>query len=560
MAIYHFEAKVIMRGTGRSVVAAAAYASCSKMYNKYDGIMHDYVKKRGNIYSEIFLPSNAPTEWQDRSELWNAVEAAEKSKDSRLARELIVALPIELQLDEWKSILKKFITENCVDKGMCADVNIHNTDGHNPHAHILLTVCPLDDKGKWQSKTQKEYLCKRGDDEQGFTADEFKAAQADGWEKQYQYFVGKKKVYMAPSEAMAQGLERASKNPKSTRYGRQNPICAEWNSEEQITKWRKAWEDVVNLKLERKQLDERIDCRSFKSRGIDEQPTIHEGVTARIIEKCGGVSDRCELNRQIKADNILLRKLKELVHSLENTAAKIAEKLENIRNNLITLKYKFIFNKKQIKQVEAEKQITPNLIKQFRDLSEEIEQKTAEYKKIKAEKNACSPLNIFKQNQLSKQMEALSKEIKELKSEKEFVLFELGCKTDNDVNIIEQNYKYNLDAAEKLKARNTYLQTEYKSEKANYIEIKNDIPPENISAVQAERTEIQADGIHQTRRELENIYKDKFDDNVFAEAQDTVNDDLGEKALKKSLMEQIHREHTQQKFIYNKLKNNEIER
>lgn len=252
MVIYHFEAKVITRGTGRSVVAAAAYASCSQIYNEYDGIHHDYVKKRGNVYSEIFLPSNAPTEWQNRAELWNAVEAAEKSKDSRLARELIVALPVELQLDEWKSILHKFIKENCVDKGMCADVNIHDTDGHNPHAHILLTVRPLDEKGKWQAKTQKEYLCKRSYEERGFTADEFKAAQTDGWEKQYQYFVGKKKIYITHSEAIAQGLERANKYPKSTKYGRQNPICAEWNSEEQITKWRKAWEDVINLELERK--------------------------------------------------------------------------------------------------------------------------------------------------------------------------------------------------------------------------------------------------------------------------------------------------------------------
>lgn len=84
---------------------------------------------------------------------------------------------------------------------MCADVNIHDTDGHNPHAHILLTIRPLDDKGKWQAKTQKEYLCKRGDEEREFTADEFRTAQTDGWEKQYQYFIGKKKVYMTPSEA-----------------------------------------------------------------------------------------------------------------------------------------------------------------------------------------------------------------------------------------------------------------------------------------------------------------------------------------------------------------------
>ena len=563
MAIYHFEAKVITRGTGRSVVAAAAYASCSQIYNDYDGINHDYTRKQGCVYSEIFLPTNVPTEWQDRAELWNAVEAAEKSKDSQLARELIVALPIELQIDEWKSILKTFITENCVDKGMCADVSIHDTDGHNPHAHILLTMRPLDDKGKWQAKTQKEYLCKRGDDEQGFTADEFKSAQADGWEKQYQYFVGKKKIYMTPSEAKAQSLERASKNPKSTRYGRQNPICAEWNSEEQITVWRKAWEDVTNVELKRKNALEHIDCRSFKDRGIDEQPTIHKGVTARIIEQRGGVSERCEMNRQIRKDNALLRELKALVNKLsevvENTTAKIVEELENIRNNLIMLKYKFIFNKKQIKQVETEKQLIPNLIKQFRELSDDIEDKTAEYKKTKAEKNACSPLNIFRQSQLSKQLEVLSKEIKELKSDKKFVLFELGCKTDNDIDIIEQNYKYNLDVAEKLKVRNSDLKSEYTTEKANYIEIKNNIQTENTEAVQAERTEIQAGGIRQTRIALENTYKGKFDDDIFAEAQTAVNNDLYEKPLRKSLVWQLQRELPQQKPFFRERRNYEHE-
>ena len=157
MAIYHFEAKVITRSEGRSAVAAAAYASCTQIYNDYDGITHDYTRKRGCEYSEIFLPANASSEWQSRENLWNAVEAAEKSKDSRLARELVVTLPVELGLDEWKGILKDFIQENCVDKGMCADVSLHDTDGHNPHAHILLTVRPLNDKGKWQPKTQKEY-------------------------------------------------------------------------------------------------------------------------------------------------------------------------------------------------------------------------------------------------------------------------------------------------------------------------------------------------------------------------------------------------------------------
>lgn len=104
---------------------------------------------------------------------------------------------------------------------MCADFCIHDTDGHNPHAHIMLTVRPLDQNGKWQSKTEKEYLCVKNGEKRGFTSAEFKSAQADGWEKQYQYFVGKKKVYMPPP-SQAEGLERVSKYPKSTRYGSKN--------------------------------------------------------------------------------------------------------------------------------------------------------------------------------------------------------------------------------------------------------------------------------------------------------------------------------------------------
>ena len=100
---------------------------------------------------------------------------------------------------------------------------------------------PLDERGKWQYKTEKEYLCMKNGEERGFTAAEFRAAQNEGWEKQYPYKVGKKKVYMTPSAAEAQGLVRADKHPKSTRYGRQNPISEHWNSEEQLVTWRAAW-------------------------------------------------------------------------------------------------------------------------------------------------------------------------------------------------------------------------------------------------------------------------------------------------------------------------------
>ena len=140
MAIYHLEAKVVSRGAGRSAVAASAYLSCSRLYNDYDGIQHDYTKKQGLVWQKVFLPEYAPQEWQDRKKLWNAVEEVETAKDSRLAREFVVALPIELSREEQIELLQEFIQEQFLSDGMCADAAIHDTDGHNPHAHILLTV------------------------------------------------------------------------------------------------------------------------------------------------------------------------------------------------------------------------------------------------------------------------------------------------------------------------------------------------------------------------------------------------------------------------------------
>ena len=198
MAIYHLETKVVSRGSGRSAVAAAAYMSCSQILNEYDGVQHDFTRKRGLDWQQVFLPEYAPAKWHDRGVLWNNIEESEKTKDSRLAREVVAALPIEPGKDSWQMLLTEFVQEQFVADGMCADVAIHDTDGHNPHAHIMLTVRPLDEQGKWQYKTEKEHLCVKGSEERGFTAAEFKAAQAGGWEKQYQYKVGKKKIYMAP--------------------------------------------------------------------------------------------------------------------------------------------------------------------------------------------------------------------------------------------------------------------------------------------------------------------------------------------------------------------------
>lgn len=537
IAIYHFEAKMISRGTGRSVVAAAAYASCSKIYNVYDGMMHDYTRKHGCVYSEIFLPSNAPPEWQDRTELWNAVEAAEKAKDSRLARELIVALPVEIGLDEWKAILKDFISKQCVNKGMCADVSIHDTDGHNPHAHILLTMRPIDDKGKWQAKTQKEYLCKRGDEERGFTAAEFKTAQADGWEKQYQYKVDKKKLYMTPTEAEQQGYERVSKNPKSTRYGRQNPICAEWNSEEQVLRWRKAWEGVTNKALEQNSIDARVDCRSFKECGIDEQPTIHEGVSAHIIEQRGGVSERCEMNRQIKADNALLLEIKKqikklsaiVVDKVKKTVLDFANTLENLRNRYIFNRYEITQNENistELKQYNTTIDVT---VQRYNGIVQQLDNKITELKKMKAEQKHLNPIHIFRHKELTEHIDKTEKEIKKLQNLKSAFLDKMSCKSEKDIPQYKALHIKNDDIIIEIAANNTELEKQCADDKAEFISIKKSIPSEDMVAVQAERYTIHDEYTKSNIQKLQEKYGRKYSYDIYKDVEADVNMELHEK-------------------------------
>lgn len=426
MAIYHFEAKVISRGTGRSAVAASAYMSCFQILNDYDGIYHDYTRKQGLVWQQVFLPDYAPREWLDRAVLWNAVEGTEKTKDSRLAREFVVALPVELDKNGWQKILTEFIRQNFVADGMCADVAIHNTDGHNPHAHIMLTVRPLNKNGTWQHKTEKEYLCIRNGEEKGFTSSEYAKAVFEGWEKQYPYMVNGKKKYLPPSQA--EDYERASKYPKSTKYGRQNPISERWNSDEQLVLWRKAWADEVNKYLEP---ENHIDSRSHSERGLDEQPTVHEGVIARRLEEKGIISERCELNRQIKADNRLLRTLKyefaKLKKAVANTLPAVAEALESIRMNLIVLHYKvfsgFVEHNEIIRTLRS---IAPEL-ESYKDIVDEIKKKSTERKALIKEKQSIPVIMILKHREFAKRISELTEELEELQTEKKIILNNLYC-------------------------------------------------------------------------------------------------------------------------------------
>lgn len=484
--------------------------------------------------------------------LWNAVEENEKTKDSRLAREFVVALPIELSEAQWEKLLSDFISGTFVADGMCADVAIHDPypPGHNPHAHIMLTVRPLDEKGNWQYKTQKEYLCVKNGEEQGFTADEFKIAQTEGWEKQYQYKVGRKKVYLPPSEAENHGYERASKHPKSTKFGRQNPIAERWNSEEQLVLWRAAWADVTNRHLETAGHEERIDHRSHADRGLTEQPTIHEGVVARALEKKGIVSERCEINRQIKADNVLLRELKatvkKLMQAVKNTIPAIAEAMEKLRSSILIFSYQLRYigagKNSMGKRVEA---VKPEL-ERYVGLVQQIKVKSKERKNLIAEKRETLFYQVPKLHDLTRYIAELTEEIEKLKTEKEMLLRSLGCADDAGISDVKKEITTLEGALKKLSGQEAKYLAELGEALKQYAELKEQVAGMDDAELMEARFDVREERERSAVEKVKSAYSEKYDPMLMHESKRDVSNLLHEEAEARSVREFVRRKQQQQ--------------
>lgn len=154
MASYHLSAKILSRSSGRSAVAAASYRARTQIKDVRQGMTFDYSQKNDLGHSEILAPENSPEWVYDRAELWNRVEANEKRKDAQLMREIEVALPKELNTEEQAELLREFCNDNFVNKGMIADINVHQ-DGNNPHAHIMLTMRKV--KGEGFGKKERSW-------------------------------------------------------------------------------------------------------------------------------------------------------------------------------------------------------------------------------------------------------------------------------------------------------------------------------------------------------------------------------------------------------------------
>ena len=273
MAIYHCSIKIIKRSQGRSVVAAAAYRSGQKLTNEWDGITHDYTKKGGVVHSEILLPAHAPSEFSDRSSLWNSVEKIEKNRNAQLAREIEIALPTEIDRKSQIRLVRKYVQDIFVSAGMCVDFSIHDKGDGNPHAHIMLTLRPLNERGEWGAKCRKEY-------------------DLDG---------------------NSQRIPLLGGGFKSHRVN-----TTDWNDPGKAEVWRAAWADACNQALEQIGRPERIDHRSYARQGIDQVSTVHMGVAATQMERRGLVTEKGTVNRKIAAQNRLLKEIKARITRLYN--------------------------------------------------------------------------------------------------------------------------------------------------------------------------------------------------------------------------------------------------
>ena len=285
MAIYHMSLKNIGRADGRSAVASAAYISGTRLRSYETGLSYNYRKKKEVVFRHIFLPEHAPEKYQDREILWNAVQKIEKRSDARLARMIVVALPNEFDRNLQIQVLGKYVKDQFVDRGMCADVAIHDKGDGNPHAHIMLTTRGFDPDGSWSKKERSTY--KLDED-------------------------GNKIPLIDPKTGLQKVRIRKGKGTEKL-WERTSVPSNDWNKTENVEIWRKAWADLCNRYLKP---DHQIDHRSFKRQGLDLEPTIHEGYAARQMEHKGLVSERAEYNRGVKERNQLRLEIRQKVEEL----------------------------------------------------------------------------------------------------------------------------------------------------------------------------------------------------------------------------------------------------
>ncbi|MBB4581552.1 Ti-type conjugative transfer relaxase TraA [Rhizobium aethiopicum] len=301
MAVPHFSVSVVARGSGRSALLSAAYRHCAKMEYEREARTIDYTRKRGLLHEEFVLPTDAP-EWlramiADRSvsgaseTFWNKVEDFEKRSDAQLAKDVTIALPIELTAEQNIALVRDFVERHITAKGMVADWVYHDAPG-NPHVHLMTTLRPLTEDG-----------------------------------------FGAKKVAITGKDG----------NPIRNDAGK--IVYELWaGSLDDFNAFRDGWFACQNRHLAMAGLDIRIDGRSFEKQGIDVEPTIHIGVGATAIERKAEQAEKRSSEGSPKLERI------ELQEARRSENARRIERRPEIVLDLIT-REKSVFDERDVAKI-----------------------------------------------------------------------------------------------------------------------------------------------------------------------------------------------------------------
>lgn len=278
---------IVKRSKGQSAVDAASYISRSVLVSEYDGKTYRPKYHEDLVHCEINLPEHAPEEWLDRAVLWNSVELNEKQKNAQLCRTLKAALPNDWSYELAEETVRDYVQRNFVSKGMCADWAIHdsvNQNGiHNLHFHLMLTLRPVEENGKWGAKQRKEYILdKDGNKIRNKSGRGFKSRAVD---------------------------------------------VNDWNEKGNSRKWRKDLTDTINVVNDRIGLPEYWEHRSFKELGLEQEPTRHLGPIASALERKGIRTEKGDANRAIMEHNQTLQRAR-MFYDIAWNSVKNLEKWE----------------------------------------------------------------------------------------------------------------------------------------------------------------------------------------------------------------------------------------
>jgi hypothetical protein len=145
MAIFHLTTKIHGLGSDPNLNALRSYAyrSGTKIVDPVSGRVYNFTSKQSEVVlTETITPTEFIPDWmKDGAQLWRSVQTFEEEGrvDAQIFREIEMSLPIELGLDEWTTIIRKFIREQLTSKGVICSFSIHQKPG-NPHVHIMTTL------------------------------------------------------------------------------------------------------------------------------------------------------------------------------------------------------------------------------------------------------------------------------------------------------------------------------------------------------------------------------------------------------------------------------------